>query len=156
MAFSGGDFILLTVKHQAYSAPVRRLILAAIGVVLFLRSPAVQGAEAAPVNYLVDVWDTENNLPSSTVTAIAQTPDGYLWVGTYNGLARFDGARFVTFDPENTPELSQTRVQGLFLDANGTLWINTYRGGLTSYRAGVFRNEWRDQATFDLNTKVVS
>ena len=111
---------------------------------------------AAPVDYLVDGWDTEKDLPSSTVTSIAQTPDGYLWVGTYNGLARFDGARFVTFDPVNTPELSQSRVQGLFLDANGTLWINTFRGGLTSYRNGVFRNEWPDQTTFDLHTTLVS
>ena len=54
---------------------------------------------AAPVDYLVDVWNTEFNLPSSTVTSIQQTPDGYLWVGTYNGLARFDGARFVTKEP---------------------------------------------------------
>ncbi|HEX4349564.1 MAG TPA: two-component regulator propeller domain-containing protein [Verrucomicrobiae bacterium] len=105
---------------------------------------------AAPVDYLVDDWDTENNLPSSTVTSIAQTPDGYLWIGTYNGLARFDGARFV-----NTPELGQPRVQGLFLDANGTLWINTFRGGLTSYRAGVFTNELPDQPTFDLHTTLV-
>jgi len=156
MAFYGDDFILLTVNHRACSAPVRRLILAAIGLVVFLRSPSARGAEAAPVNYLVDVWDTENNLPSSTVTAIAQTPDGYLWVGTYNGLARFDGARFVTFDPDNTPALSQPRVQGLFLDANGTLWINTFRGGLTSYRDGVFHNEWPDQATFDLHTTLAS
>ena len=111
---------------------------------------------AAPADYLVDVWDTEKDLPSSTVTAIAQTPDGYLWVGTYNGLARFDGARFVTFDSVNKPELSQTRIQGLFLDANGTLWINTFRGGLTSYRQGVFRNEWPDQPVFDMHTTLVS
>src|SRR6516225_3162496 len=55
--------------------------------------------QAAATDYLVDVKDEENDLPSSTVTAICQTPDGYLWVGTYNGLARFDGIRFVTFDP---------------------------------------------------------
>jgi signal transduction histidine kinase/ligand-binding sensor domain-containing protein len=113
-------------------------------------------ASAAPVDYLVDDWDTEHNLPSSTVTAIAQTPDGYLWIGTYNGLARFDGARFVTFDPLNTPALSQARVQGLFLDAAGTLWITTFRGGLTSYRNGVFQNEWPDQPAFDLHTTLVS
>jgi signal transduction histidine kinase/ligand-binding sensor domain-containing protein len=110
---------------------------------------------AAPTDYLVDDWDTENNLPSSTVTSIEQTPDGYLWVGTYNGLARFDGARFVTFDPVNTPELTQTRVQGLYLDANGTLWINTFRGGLTSYRDGVFRSEWPDQSSYDMHTMLV-
>src|SRR6516225_5819618 len=93
-------------------------------------------------DYLIDVWDTENHLPNSSVTAIAQTPDGYLWVGTYNGLARFDGLRFVTFDPVNTPALGQARIRDLFLDERGTLWINTYRGGLTSYRDGVFRREW--------------
>ena len=110
---------------------------------------------AAPADYLVDKWVTENNsLPSSTVTSIAQTPDGYLWVGTYNGLSRFDGARFVTFDPVNTPELGQARVQGLFLDANGTLWINTFRGGLTSYRSGEFRNELADRPAFDVHTTL--
>ena len=117
---------------------------------------AVPGAVAAPADYLMDSWDTENGLPSSTVTAIAQTPDGYLWVGTYAGLARFDGVRFVTKDPANTPELSQARVQGLFLDVNGTLWINTFRGGLTSYRNGEFHNEWPDQTAFDLHTTLVA
>jgi ligand-binding sensor domain-containing protein/signal transduction histidine kinase len=108
---------------------------------------------AEPADYLVDKWD--DSLPSSTVTSIAQTPDGYLWVGTYNGLARFDGARFVTFDPVNTPALTQTRVQGLFLDANGTLWISSFRGGLTSYRDGVFRNELSDRPVFDLHNTLV-
>ena len=122
----------------------------------WLAAGVSRGAVSAPVDYLVDDWDTENNLPSSTVTSIAQTPDGYLWVGTYNGLARFDGARFVTFDPVNTPELGQARVQGLFQDATGTLWINTFRGGLTSYRAGVFRQEWPDQPAFDLHTTLAA
>jgi signal transduction histidine kinase/ligand-binding sensor domain-containing protein len=130
------------------------LISAVAALGLFLRM--IPGAFAAPTDYLVDVWDTENGLPGSTVTAIAQTPDGYLWVGTYAGLARFDGVRFVTFDPANTPALSQPRVQGLFLDANGTLWINTFRGGLTSYRNGVFRNERPDQAAFDLHTTLAA
>jgi signal transduction histidine kinase/ligand-binding sensor domain-containing protein len=125
--------------------------LAAIGLLA-----CAMRSSAAPADYLVDVWDTENGLPSSTVTSIAQTPDGYLWVGTYDGLARFDGARFVTFDPVSTPALTQARVQGLFLDACGTLWINTFRGGLTSYRNGVFREELPDQPQFDLHTTLVS
>jgi len=111
---------------------------------------------AAATDYLVDGWGAENDLPSSSVTAIAQTPDGYLWVGTYDGLARFDGARFITKDSANTPQLSQPRIQGLFVDARGTLWINTFRGGLTSYRNGVFREELPDQPTFDLHTTLIS
>ena len=110
--------------------------------------------QAAATDYLVDVKDEENDLPSSTVTAICQTPDGYLWVGTYNGLARFDGIRFVTFDPVNTPALGHARVQDLYLDETGTLWINTYRGGLTSYRDGHFHREWPGSSEFDLHTSL--
>ena len=89
------------------------------------------------------LWTSDDDLPDSSVTAIAQTPDGYLWIGTYNGLARFDGVRFVTFDPVNTPELKNARVTGLFVDARGMLWINTYDGSMTSLRNGVFTLEWQ-------------
>lgn len=129
--------------------------LASPGRLVVLVGLISQTLWAVTSDFLVDGWDTLNNLPSSTVTSIAQTPDGYLWVGTYNGLARFDGARFVVYDPVNTPALTQARVKGLYLDANGTLWINTFRGGLTSYRNGEFHNEWPDQPTFDLQTALV-
>jgi ligand-binding sensor domain-containing protein/signal transduction histidine kinase len=136
------------------SSPLRRCFLVCVLAAIFPCLP--RAMVAAPVDFLVDDWDTENNLPSSTVTSIEQTPDGYLWIGTYNGLARFDGARFVTFDPVNTPALRQGRIQGLYRDASGTLWINTFRGGLVSYRDGLFRNEWPDQPTFDLHTTLVA
>jgi ligand-binding sensor domain-containing protein/signal transduction histidine kinase len=132
----------------------RRLIFAGVAASVFLG--AVRATFAASVDYLIDVWETKDSLPSSTVTAITQTPDGYLWIGTYNGLARFDGVRFVTFDPGNTPELGHARVQGLSLDFTGTLWISSYRGGLTSYRDGVFRRERPGQAGFDLHTTMAS
>jgi signal transduction histidine kinase/ligand-binding sensor domain-containing protein len=93
-------------------------------------------------DFLIDSWDSERGLPDNFVTSIVQMPDGYLWIGTYNGLARFDGARFVTFNPGNTPQLGHARVVKLFLDAQGTLWINTYDGSLTSWRDGVFTREW--------------
>ncbi len=133
--------------------PKRYFIFAVLAAeFLFSFSPSLR---SAPADFLVDKLDTGDGLPSSTVTSIAQTPDGYLWVGTYNGLARFDGARFVTFDPVNKPELGQARVQGLFLDANGTLWINTFRGGLTSYRDGNFHNELPDRPAFDVHISLV-
>ena len=92
--------------------------------------------------YLVDAWDSEQGLPDNYATSLAQTPDGYLWLGTYGGLARFDGDRFVTFNRESTPELGHSRIVKLFVDGQGTLWINTYDGSLTTYRHGVFRREW--------------
>ena len=152
--FPAAALYFLPVPHPKFPLSLRRFIFAGLAAGAFFC--LIQEIVAAPVDYLVDDWDTENNLPSSTVTSIAQTPDGYLWAGTYNGLARFDGARFVAFDPANTLALGQARVQGLFLDVSGTLWINTFRGGLTSYRAGVFRNELPDQPTFDLHTTLVA
>ena len=95
--FFGSHPIISTVRLRIFSLLKRRRLFAGLAVWLLLRAGGVM--VAATADYLVDVWDTENNLPGSTVTAIAQTPDGYLWVGTYNGLARFDGVRFVTFDP---------------------------------------------------------
>ncbi|HEU5072433.1 MAG TPA: two-component regulator propeller domain-containing protein [Verrucomicrobiae bacterium] len=92
--------------------------------------------------YLADVWTADEGLPDSSVTALAQTPDGYLWIGTYNGLVRFDGHRFVTFDPANAPALAHARVRQLAVDAAGTLWINTQDGSMTSLCRGVFAREW--------------
>ena len=143
--------IFSSVQPPFIPSPLRRAVLTGVAVAGGL----LPLATGAMTDYLVDGWGTKNNLPSSSVTSVAQTPDGYLWVGTYDGLARFDGARFVTFDPANTPALSQPRVQDLFLDVQGTLWINTFRGGLTSYRNGVFRAELLDQPTFDLHTSLV-
>lgn len=141
------------VGRRVSSLTARCFILIGILLGIFFNC----GRAAASTDYLIDVKDTEDQLPSSTVTAIEQTPDGYLWIGTYNGLARFDGERFVTYHPVNTPALSHARVQGLYVDVQGTLWINTYRGGLTSLRNGVFQREWKDdEKLFDLHTVMVS
>ncbi|HEY9508765.1 MAG TPA: two-component regulator propeller domain-containing protein, partial [Verrucomicrobiae bacterium] len=141
------------VGRRVSSLTARCFILIGILLGIFFNC----GRAAASTDYLIDVKDTEDQLPSSTVTAIEQTPDGYLWIGTYNGLARFDGERFVTYHPVNTPALSHARVQGLYVDVEGTLWINTFRGGLTSLRNGVFQREWKDdEKLFDLHTVMVS
>jgi ligand-binding sensor domain-containing protein len=67
---------------------------------LFLAQPVVGAESLMPVEsidseYLVDTWQTERGLPDNFVNAIAQTPEGYLWVATFNGLARFNGVEFV-------------------------------------------------------------
>ncbi|MGH7967271.1 MAG: ligand-binding sensor domain-containing protein, partial [Limisphaerales bacterium] len=74
-----------------------------------------------------------------SVTALAQTTDGYIWVGTLAGLARFDGVRFKVFTPQNCPQLPKSRIGALFPDADGTLFIATERGGgLVALRQGRF------------------
>jgi ligand-binding sensor domain-containing protein len=61
-----------------------------------------------------------------------QTHDGYLWIGTYSGLARFDGVRFVVFDENNAPELHDSRITSLFESSDGTLWIGHENDEVTS------------------------
>ena len=80
----------------------------------------------------------EQGLPQNKVTAVVQTRDGYLWTGTYSGLARFDGIRFTVFDDNNTPELRSSRVTSLFEAGDGTLWIGTESGNVSQYKDGHF------------------
>jgi ligand-binding sensor domain-containing protein/signal transduction histidine kinase len=90
----------------------------------------------APSDYRIDVWQTADGLPGNTVTAIQQTPDGYLWVGTLNGLVRFDGVRFRVFGESS--DLPTTRVLSLLAARNGALWIGTDGGGLVRCQDGRF------------------
>jgi len=80
-------------------------------------------------------WDDE--LPQNSVRAILQTGDGYMWFGTYEGLARFDGVRFTNFDRSVTGDLPGTAVYDLVEDSSGDLWIAT-NGGLAHLCDGVF------------------
>lgn len=94
----------------------------------------------AITQYVYDRWTAESGLPQSSVLAIAQTPDGYLWLGTEEGILRFDGARFVNFNKRNTPGLESEEVDALLVDHRGNLWIGTRGGGLTLLRHGVFKS----------------
>ena len=99
---------------------------------------SVVSSSAAPAQYRIDVWTTENGLPQNTITSMLQTRDGYLWLGTFGGLTRFDGVRFTVFDVGNTKGLKSNRILGLCEDRAGNLWIGTERGGLARYREGNF------------------
>ena len=77
-------------------------------------------------------------------------------MGTYNGLARFGGMRFVTFDPVNTPALAHARIRQLYVDNLGTLWINTFDGSMTSFRNGAFTLEWKGDGELDPDASLLS
>ena len=83
-------------------------------------------------------WRTVHGLPQDTVFDTVQTRDGYLWVGTIGGLARFDGVRFTSYLPANTPGLKNGVVWSLCASRDGGLWIGT-EGGLSRHEAGTFR-----------------
>lgn len=115
------------------------LILLATAVSLAMPSGAAALDPAKAITqYLHDVWQTRDGLPQNTITAIAQTPDGYLWLGTREGLIRFDGVRFTVFDSTTTPEITQDQVLSLLADRKGRLWIGTWGGGLIRLEGGRF------------------
>jgi signal transduction histidine kinase/ligand-binding sensor domain-containing protein len=101
-----------------------------------LLASAALGKE--PAQYFSRVWRSNEGLPSDSVAAVVQTRDGYLWLGTRSGLARFDGVRFVTFDSSNTAEMRSLYVTCLFEAADGALWIGHDTGDLTCYSGGKF------------------
>lgn len=92
----------------------------------------LRAAPPAQPDYFSRAWTTANGLPDNKVTAVIQTRDGYLWLGTYGGLVRFDGVRFTVFSSANTPQLASDRVTSLFEDSRGVLWIGHERGDLTA------------------------
>jgi len=113
-----------------------------IGMALLCHGALSRGAEpkAAP-RYIVDILgdsasQPQKKLPSRVVIAVIQTRDGYLWLGTLNGLVRFDGDKFTTFSESNTPGLGNNLVVYLFEDSRGWLWVGTGDGGVSLIRAG--------------------
>jgi ligand-binding sensor domain-containing protein len=90
--------------------------------------------------YRVDSWKTDEGLPQSSVTSIVQSRDGYLWLGTFGGLVRFDGVRFTSFHPRNTPHLPSGRILSVFEDREGTLWAGTEEGDLVRFAGADVRS----------------
>jgi ligand-binding sensor domain-containing protein/signal transduction histidine kinase len=114
-------------------------ILAGMAVgLLQLAGSTVMARTTNLSDYFTRVWQTQDGLPDNAVTAIVQTRNGYLWLATYDGLVRFDGVSFTTFDNSNTPEMRSSRVTSLFEDAEGNLWIGCESGDLTRHRDGHF------------------
>ncbi len=79
-------------------------------------------------HYVRASWSIQDGLPQISAVAIAQDKQGYIWVGTQSGLARFDGVRFRNFTPEQEPGLPGVWVRTLYLARDGRLWIGTYKG----------------------------
>ena len=113
-------------------------------ILAFALAMTTGGLSAAQVRvvpeYRLSQWTVEDGLPQSSVQRIAQTSDGYLWLGTLFGLARFDGVKFTVFDLGNTPAMhaGADSVEALAPDREGDLWIGT-SGGLLLRRNHEFK-----------------
>ena len=109
-------------------------LLLCVGSLIF---PARAGAtDQSGLPFIVDVWTSKEGLPGNVVVSVIQTRDGYLWLGTLNGLVRFDGNRFTVFNEYNTPGLNSDRIVYLFEDSHTNLWIGTDTAGLVLVKDG--------------------
>ncbi len=126
--------------HIWFTSAIRTLLFGASALLALGLVTAQAGAEERSDHgeHHVVRWTTADGLPSNIIRALAQTPDGYLWVGTWAGLARFDGVHFETFDLTNAPELGGLAITCLAVDSDGTLWIGMHGGTVSRYRDGRF------------------
>jgi diguanylate cyclase (GGDEF)-like protein len=82
----------------------------------------------AITQYIQNAWNSEAGLPQNSVHAVTQTRDGFLWMGTEEGLARFDGVQFKVYNTQNAPGLPSNFIQSLSASRDGSLWVGTESG----------------------------
>jgi len=99
---------------------------------------AAAGATNIITSYSVRTWQTDDGLPQNSVYSIAQTGGGYLWVGTGEGLARFDGMQFTGLGEKAPPELQHGLITALCTDRDGSLWIGCDGYGVVHFKDGVY------------------
>jgi ligand-binding sensor domain-containing protein/signal transduction histidine kinase len=147
-------------KHPWRLAGLPAAACLGLGLLLGAGAPALA---AAGQRFHVDAWGTHDGLTANEVVAIIQTHDGYLWLGTLNGLVRFDGLQFKVFDEHNTPGLPSGRIVFLFEDSKTNLWIGTETTGalllhdnqITDLNFGRGSREGRLQAACEDSTGAV-
>ncbi len=121
-------------KHSLRAVTSRTLLpkITRYASVLLLLSGAAATSALEPstslANYGRQAWAMENGLPQNTVQAMAQTKDGFLWLGTEAGLVRFDGVEFQTYDRNSVPALPGSDIRSLLATPDGALWIGTNAG----------------------------
>ena len=111
------------------------LIINLSWVVIMLSSVSALALDPERENHqhLHDVWQIDDGLPQNGVAAIGQSQEGYLWLGTQEGLVRYDGQEFVVFDKYNTEAMLESQVRALAIGNQGEVWIGT-EGGLLLYK----------------------
>lgn len=96
-------------------------------------------AEDDQSGFLVRVWQSQDGLPSNVVRSVVQSSDGYLWVATAEGVARFDGFDFELIEPEGDQRRFRLAFSRLFATSGGVVWATTYQGGLFRVSDGRLR-----------------
>src|SRR5580693_5563421 len=127
-------------RSLRFSISIARVCYALL--LIFVGGPVVSGGQAHPHNaiqgYGHQSWQAPEGLPQDSVQAILQARDGFLWVGTERGLARFDGLHFDVFNSKNAGGIKVNYIAALYESRDATLWIATRDGGLIELKDGKF------------------
>lgn len=127
---------------------IKRLFLLAalafIKIYLISEAQASSGSSGGTESYFIRNWTAENGLPHNTITALLQTSDGFIWIGTPTGLVRFDGINFKTLTRWNTQVLKNDYILSLYEDNNKTLWAGTDGGGVCRLQDGQWKRLTRE------------
>ena len=124
---------MLNSKPLNLSALWLALFLGIPGGDCLLGAPAELVTADAARSYYARTWQTDDGLPRNTITAISQTPDGYLWLGTPQGVIRFDGVTFMPLEANVFSGFARARTRVVFADRLGRLWIGTETAGAIRY-----------------------
>lgn len=104
-------------------------IVAVLSLLTAIGSAALDPSRSI-LQYNIQKWDATQGLPQNSIQALLQSRDGYLWIGTQEGLVRFDGAHFTVFDKTNTAAMARSDVRSLLEARDGSLWAGIYGGGV--------------------------
>ncbi|MDX2473763.1 MAG: two-component regulator propeller domain-containing protein [Candidatus Krumholzibacteria bacterium] len=128
-----------TLKTIALAGLCLGLLLATVpGPARALPGPPPSKADGKALSQFIhNSWSSKDGLPQELVSGIAQTPDGYLWIGTQEGLVRFDGLKFHLYNHSSDPVLSKQMINVMVNGHNGDLWLGTW-SGLVRVRDGRF------------------
>ena len=120
------------------SREVRRTLLLCVCAVLGSHTLSALNPNRSISQYVATRWGSRDSFPGGVINTIAQTPDGYLWIGTEKGLVRFDGISFRLIDHASSPSLPGGHVLALVVDSGGMLWVRMDGPNLLRYRDGRF------------------
>src|SRR5436190_310117 len=123
--------------HRSWIGCHSAFLFFAVSVVVLRELTPLFAAAPAQARFAADrAWTTEEGLPDNSVFSLLQTRDGYLWMGTGDGLARFDGIHFRTFEDVDARGLNRGKIVSLFEDTNGSIWIGTETAGILILDSG--------------------
>ncbi len=142
---------------------IKKYFLALFLVCTLLHLPADgHGATRVSIDYdfvaerMQRVYNAQSHLSNLVVTEVAQTGNDYIWVGTYNGLFRFDGKNFLHITPEMDADFLANMIQTLFVAKDGTLYVGSFDNGLYAYKNGDFKQIFSHTLTHNTSAESAS